>query len=447
MRGLSLGAAGLAITVAIAHVGDRRAVAVEPRRASGRSRGSWASARCCCSSGQVAVASTLWLQVPLAVAYVGWGVVGLGMGIAFATIPLAAMRVSGSGEEERGAVVGAADGHARRGDRRRARRCRDRGLSDALDAPLRTGIAGAFALALVTALALAAITPRIPSGAVDASRLRRVKPPARVGVQLPEVEREVRWPEYVAMARAAERVGFDSVWVGDHLLYRGDGRPERGPWEAWTTLAAIAAGDRARRARPARRVRRVPRTRDAREAGGHGATRSPAAGSCSRSGAGWNETEFRAFGFPFDRRASRFEESFEVIRRLVAGERVTVHGEHVQVDDAVLLPAPARAPRLMIGSTGHRVLTAALPHVDAWNTWFDWYGNSPEGFAARIGRDRRRRPSVGRDPGEIERSACLLVALDPSTQERPADPRAPPVTGPPAAIAEAIEAMARRRRR
>ena len=50
----------------------------------------------------------------------------------------------------------------------------------------------------------------------------------RVGIQLPEVEREVRWPEYLAMARAAEAGGFDSIWVGDHLLYRGDGRTERG---------------------------------------------------------------------------------------------------------------------------------------------------------------------------------------------------------------------------
>ena len=65
--------------------------------------------------------------------------------------------------------------------------------------------------------------------------------PIRVGVQLPEVERDVRWPELLAMARAAEDVGFDSVWVGDHLLYRGDGRPERGPWDAWTLLSAVAA--------------------------------------------------------------------------------------------------------------------------------------------------------------------------------------------------------------
>ena len=43
------------------------------------------------------------------------------------------------------------------------------------------------------------------------------------------------------MARAAEEEGFDSIWLGDHLLYRGDGREERGPWEVWTMLAALAA--------------------------------------------------------------------------------------------------------------------------------------------------------------------------------------------------------------
>jgi len=51
----------------------------------------------------------------------------------------------------------------------------------------------------------------------------------RLGIQLPEVEYEARRDEVAAMARAAEEVGFDSLWVGDHLLYRGDGRPERGP--------------------------------------------------------------------------------------------------------------------------------------------------------------------------------------------------------------------------
>jgi alkanesulfonate monooxygenase SsuD/methylene tetrahydromethanopterin reductase-like flavin-dependent oxidoreductase (luciferase family) len=95
----------------------------------------------------------------------------------------------------------------------------------------------------------------------------------------------------------------------------------------------------------------------------------------------------------------------------------------------------------MIGSTGRRVLTAALPHVDAWNTWFDWYGNTPEGFATRTAEIEEIARSVGRDPHEIERSACMLVEIDRSAGERPRDPQAPPVTGPPVAVAEAIRAM------
>jgi probable F420-dependent oxidoreductase len=266
-------------------------------------------------------------------------------------------------------------------------------------------------------------------------------PDYRVGVQLPEVEREVRWPEYLAMAQAAEAAGFDSVWVGDHLVYRDDGRPERGPWEAWTTLAGIAA--------TTERVQLGPLVACAAfhapaMLAKQAATVDEIAGGrlVLALGAGWNETEFRAFGFPFERRASRFEESFEVIRRLVAGEHVTFAGDHVQVDDAVLLPSPARRPRLMVGSTGPRVLRAALPHVDAWNTWFDWYGNAPDGFAARNAEIDAIAREVGREPASIERSACLLVALDATTAERPVDPGAPPVTGSAASIVRTIEALA-----
>ena len=103
-------------------------------------------------------------------------------------------------------------------------------------------------------------------------------------------------------------------------------------------------------------------------------------------GAGWNETEFRAFGVPFDHRATRFSESFEIIRRLFAGERVTFEGRFEHVQDAVLLPRPDVPPPLMVGSTGERVLRAALAHADAWNIWYDWYGNTPEGFATENDR-------------------------------------------------------------
>src|SRR5690606_24005988 len=62
----------------------------------------------------------------------------------------------------------------------------------------------------------------------------------KVGVQLPEVERPVGWPELAEMAALIESAGFDSVWVGEHLLYEIDGA-RVGPWEAWSVLAAVAA--------------------------------------------------------------------------------------------------------------------------------------------------------------------------------------------------------------
>ncbi len=248
--------------------------------------------------------------------------------------------------------------------------------------------------------------------------------PIRVGVQLPEVEREVRWAEVRAIAIAAEELGFDSIWLGDHLLYRDDGRPERGPWDVWTQLAALAA--------VTSRVRLGPLV---------AATAFHPPGLLARMaasvdevaggrfvlgiGAGWNESEFRAFGFPFDRRISRFEESFHAVRRLLAGDRVSVEGEFVSLDDAVLLPRPARRVPLMIGANGRRILSIALPHADAWNTWYAPYGNTVEGFAAENERVDAIGAAVERDPSEVERSACVLVTVDGGAGERPHD--VPPV--------------------
>ena len=65
--------------------------------------------------------------------------------------------------------------------------------------------------------------------------------PCKIGVQLPEVERFVSWPEYLELARRSEEAGYDSIWVGDHLIYDLPDGSTRGPYEAWTTLAAIAA--------------------------------------------------------------------------------------------------------------------------------------------------------------------------------------------------------------
>jgi alkanesulfonate monooxygenase SsuD/methylene tetrahydromethanopterin reductase-like flavin-dependent oxidoreductase (luciferase family) len=243
------------------------------------------------------------------------------------------------------------------------------------------------------------------------------------------------------MARAAEGVGFDSIWVGDHLLYRGDGGPARGPWEAWTMLAALAAATE--------RVELGPLVAcTAFHPPGLIAKMAATIAEVSSGrfvlglGAGWNEEEFRAFGLPFDHRVSRFEEAFTIIRGLLAGERVTLRGRYVQAEDAVLLPSPAAPPRLMIGTNGPRMLTATLPHVDAWNTWYEDYGNSPDGFATLNERISAAARDAGREPAEIVRSACALVSLDASSGERASTPDAPPpVTGPADRIASALREL------
>jgi probable F420-dependent oxidoreductase len=262
----------------------------------------------------------------------------------------------------------------------------------------------------------------------------------RFGVQLPEVERDVRWPEYVAIARAAEEVGFDSIWVGDHHLYRDDGRPERGPWEAWTLLAGLAAVTERVGLGPLVACLNFPNP--ALFARTAATVDELSAGRLTVGvGAGWNRAEFNAFGIPFDHRASRFEEAFEIVRRLLRGERVTYRGRWHAAEDAVLLPRPSRTPPLMVGSIGDRVLAATLPHVDVWNTWYSWYGNTPEGFRTRRSEIDAACERVGRDPTTIERSACVLVRFG-AGGERVTKPGLTPLQGSTAAIADGLRAIA-----
>src|SRR5512133_2872928 len=153
----------------------------------------------------------------------------------------------------------------------------------------------------------------------------------RVGIQLPEVEREVRWLEMLAIARTVEALGYDSIWLGDHMLYRGAGRQERGPWDVWTTLAALAASTKrvtlgplvaSTAVHPPGLVARLAATIDEVSGGRF----------ILGLGTGWNEAEFRAFGIPFEYKVARFEEAFTIIRRLLARERVTFTGRFYRTD-------------------------------------------------------------------------------------------------------------------
>jgi probable F420-dependent oxidoreductase len=230
------------------------------------------------------------------------------------------------------------------------------------------------------------------------------------------------------MARAAEGVGFDSIWVGDHFLYRDPDGFERGPWDAWSLLPALAAVTERVAIGPlvACLAFRPP---------GVLAKTAATVDEISRGrlvlgvGAGWNETEFRAFGLPFEHRVARFEEAFEIVRRLLAGERVTTSGRYWSAEEAILLPKPNRRLPLMIGSNGPRMLEATLPYVDAWNTWYVRYGNTPEGFAAMNKSVTSIAEDVGRPPDEIQRSACVLVVLDPTSGERHLEDDVPPLEG------------------
>ena len=193
--------------------------------------------------------------------------------------------------------------------------------------------------------------------------------PLKVGIQLPEVEREVRWPELLDMIRAIEDLGFDSIWLGEHLLYRWEDRPPRGPWEAWSLMAAIAA--------TTTRVEFGPFVactsfHNPALLAKQAATIDEISGGrlILGLGAGWNETEFRAFGFPYDHRVDRFEEAFTIIRTLLGEGAIDFDGRYYQARDCELLPPSARpgGPPLLIGSNGPRMLRIALPYASAWNT-------------------------------------------------------------------------------
>jgi alkanesulfonate monooxygenase SsuD/methylene tetrahydromethanopterin reductase-like flavin-dependent oxidoreductase (luciferase family) len=273
-----------------------------------------------------------------------------------------------------------------------------------------------------------------------------VSRPLKVGIQLPEVERVVRWPELREMALLAERIGLDSIWLGDHLLYRGDGLPARGPWEAWSTLAALAA--------VTERVELGPLVA---ATGFHNpaviAKKAATIDEISQGrlvlglGAGWNETEFRAYGFPFDRRVSRFEEAFTIIRTLLRDGRCDFHGRHYDVDDCELRPLGPRpgGPPLLIGSNGERMLRIALPHAAAWNSWFTGFGNEIGGYRHLRDRVDAACRDVGREPSEVQRTVALFVAFPglrgPAAGGR-TSPGADPIDGDPSSLADALRAFA-----
>ena len=255
----------------------------------------------------------------------------------------------------------------------------------------------------------------------------------------------MRWAELREMALLAERIGLDSVWAGDHLLYRDDGKPTRGPWEVWSLLAALAA--------VTERVEIGPLVAStsfhnpamlAKKA----ATIDEISGGrlILGLGAGWNRPDYEAYGFPYDHRVSRFEEAFTIIRELLATGRTDFHGTYYALDRGELLPRGPRAtgPPLLVGSTGERMLSITLPHVAAWNAWGPSFGNSLEAYLPLRQQVDDACHRAGRDPAEVERTLALVVAF-PGALGRGSsisDEQFEPIPGDAATLAPALRAFA-----
>ena len=225
------------------------------------------------------------------------------------------------------------------------------------------------------------------------------------------------WVALLAVCRHAEATGWDGIWFADHFLpNRPDGQ---GPVaECWTTVAALAAV--------------VPRVRIGTLVSGntyrHPAVLAKMAATVDHVsggrlvlglGAAWQENEHRAYGIPFytvGERLRRLDEACQVIKGLFRDERTTFHGQYYQLEDAPLEPKPVQNPLpLLIGGGGEKVtLRIAVHYADEWNVW-----GSPETMRHKGSVLDGHCRDAGRDPAEIQRSACAMLILvdDPAKAE------------------------------
>jgi probable F420-dependent oxidoreductase len=239
----------------------------------------------------------------------------------------------------------------------------------------------------------------------------------KVGLMLPQIDgmRQrgiTRWADLRALAQLAEDVGFDSLWLVDHFLYQLQGEDRgRGAWECWSLLAALAATTRKveigtlvlgmgfrNPALLAKMVDTVDEVSNGRLILG--------------LGAGYHEREYRAFGYPFDHRYSRFAEAIQIVHGLLRHGHVDFVGKYYQARDCELRPRGPRqnGPPIMIGSIGPRMLRLVARYADSWNAYYDDTRNS-------VDMVRRLRETVdaacheaGRDPATLERTVTVLAA-------------------------------------
>ena len=197
--------------------------------------------------------------------------------------------------------------------------------------------------------------------------------PFKIGLFLSHFEQPwngttIGWKEIEAVATTAEQVGFDSVWLPDHLLFRFPNVRPQGMWDVWSIMPALAA--------VTNRVEIAPLVACA-------SFRNPALIAKMADtideisggrfilglGAGWHEPEYDAFGFPFDHRVSRFEEALTIIHSLLRRGHVDFEGRFYSARNCELRPRGPRpeGPPIVIGSSSPRMMNLMARYADAWN--------------------------------------------------------------------------------
>ena len=239
--------------------------------------------------------------------------------------------------------------------------------------------------------------------------------PLRFGVTLPQIKRS--WEEARAAALEFDALGYDSLWVCDHVY--GVPLPQLPILEAWTELTAVAA--LTGRAKLGTLVT-PPFFRNPAILAKQIATLDQIAPGrvIAGLGAGWFQPEFEGTGSPFPgtrERLRALEESCEILTRLWTEEKATFEGRHFSVKDAICEPKPAEKPEILIGGGGEKVLMGiAARFADTWNNMAVFQAELPRKVEAL----RRRCEELGRDPDSIaiSQQCTVVIAEDESAAKQ-----------------------------
>jgi len=228
----------------------------------------------------------------------------------------------------------------------------------------------------------------------------------KFGVTLPQLKRS--WEDARAAAQEFERLGYDSLWVNDHLY--GVPMPSVPIMEAWTLLTAI--GVVTSRVELGTLVS-PPGFRNPALHAKMAATLDQITGGrvIVGLGTGWFEAEFRGYGYdfpPVGQRLAELSEAVQLMRRMWTEPESTFEGKHFHTEAVICEPRPVRTPPILIGGGGERVLLRiAARHADIWNNLAVHQGE----LARKIARLREHCAAVGRDPATIEVSQQTVVVL------------------------------------